>query len=223
MDRVILDQISFDVDREELRKLLRISPDTKEALNFYSLFEIAAAIARPKAAFLIASPLSVCDNKVEINGVRFTSRLLRDNLERSAVVFPYVATCGSKLEDWSRNMNSLLKSFWAETIMLAALGCAIKHLNVYLKERIGEELRLSSMNPGSLAEWPLSEQATLFYLLGESAEAIGTSLSDSMVIRPLKSLSGIHFVSEDGFVNCSLCPRKDCSGRRAPYDKGLYT
>jgi len=43
-----------------------------------------------------------------------------------------------------------------------------------------------------------------------------------MVIQPLKSVSGIQFVSEEGFVNCSLCPRENCPGRRADYDAGLY-
>jgi len=54
--------------------------------------------------------------------------------------------------------------------------------------------------------------------LGDSAKAIGTRLTEKMVIQPLKSVSGIQFVSEEGFVNCSLCPRQGCPSRRAPYD-----
>jgi hypothetical protein len=43
-----------------------------------------------------------------------------------------------------------------------------------------------------------------------------------MVIRPLKSVSGISFVSEKGFTNCSLCPRERCPTRRAEYNADLY-
>ena len=39
---------------------------------------------------------------------------------------------------------------------------------------------------------------------------------------PLKSVSGIQFISDEGFVNCSLCPREPCKGRRVPYDASLY-
>jgi hypothetical protein len=152
-----------------------------------------------------------------ISGVPFTSRVLRVNLEHAGIIYPFVATCGIEIEEWSQKMNGMLHSFWADAIQLMALGSAVSRLEVYLKERL-ECAELSSMNPGSLADWPLAQQAPLFEVLGDAAEAIGVSLTESMVIRPLKSVSGIQFVSEEGFVNCRLCPREHCPGRRAPYD-----
>ena len=95
-------------------------------------------------------------------------------------------------------------------------------LELYLKEKLVKGARLSSMNPGSLTDWPLENQAALFSILGNATETIGVRLTDKMVIRPLKSISGIYFVSEEDFVNCSLCPRLDCTSRRAKYDAGLY-
>ncbi|MCU0577028.1 MAG: vitamin B12 dependent methionine synthase [Desulfobacterota bacterium] len=222
MDQVILQGIPFDADERGLMELLRIRPGTKNASEFSSILAQAKTLARPKAAFGIATARTVDHDAVEIDGIRFTSRVVRINLEKAGVVFPFVATCGTELEDWSQGMTGMLHAFWADSLMLMALGSAVGVLESHLKERLGGGAALSTMNPGSLEDWPLGEQAALFRLLGDATEAVGARLTDKMVIRPLKSVSGISFVSEEGFTNCSLCPRQGCDSRRAPYDAGLY-
>lgn len=221
MDRVVLDDIPFDVKEGALIELLHVRPGTGTAAEFSSIFAAARDLARPKAAFGVADAHVSGHDVVEIDGVRFQSRVLNVNLGDAGVVFPFVATCGIELEDWARGMTGTLRAFWADSIMLMALGCAVSALESHLKELLGGAA-LSTMNPGSLEDWPLAEQACLFRLLGDAAQAVGVRLSDKMVIRPLKSVSGISFVSEEGFTNCSLCPRKGCESRRSPYDAGLY-
>jgi hypothetical protein len=222
MDRIILDDIPFATDPEGLARLLRIQPGSRNASEFSKILQDAIAVARPKAAFAVAVAHMRGDTIVEIGNVILNSLILRINLEKAGIVYPFVATCGTELEEWSRTLRDMLHSFWADSIMLMALGCAMGHLDAYLKQRIGNEAILSSMNPGSLPDWPLAEQAALFSLLGDGASAIGARLTDKMVIHPLKSVSGIHFVSEEAFINCSLCPRLNCSSRRADYDTDLY-
>ena len=78
------------------------------------------------------------------------------------------------------------------------------------------------MNPGSLADWPLEEQRHLFRLLGEPRKAIGVELTESFLMVPIKSVSGLRFPSGAHYENCQLCPRDPCPGRRAPYDPDLY-
>lgn len=222
MDRIVLDHIPFDVDEKDLSRVLGIQRDSIHASEFSKIMEEARSLAKPKAAFAVATATPAGENTVEIGGVLFTSRVLRINLDKAGIVFPFVATCGTELDEWSLNIKDMLQTFWADAIMLMALGCALNHLRAYLKERLGESAKLASMNPGSLDDWPLEEQANLFSLLGNCAPAIGIVLNESMLIRPLKSISGIQFVSEEGFVNCSLCPRQECPLRRAVYNKGLY-
>lgn len=221
MERIILDGIPFDVDEHGLMELLRIRQGSGNAAEFSSILVHAKQVARPKAVFGVASARTTGHDVVEIDGVSFQSRVLHVNLDKAGVVFPFIATCGSELEEWSQDMTGMLRSFWADSIMLMALGCAVSALESHLRERLGDA-SLSTMNPGSLEDWPLEEQAALFRLLGDAANAVGARLSDKMVIRPLKSVSGISFVSEKGFSNCSLCPRPSCESRRAPYNAGLY-
>ena len=62
-------------------------------------------IARPKAAFRIGYVEARTDNSVTINGLTFNSRVLQVNLAEAHRVFFYLATCGTELEEWSRNLE----------------------------------------------------------------------------------------------------------------------
>ena len=78
------------------------------------------------------------------------------------------------------------------------------------------------MTPGSLKDWPLTEQRPLFKLLGDVEGEIGVRLMDSLMMYPKQSASGIIFPTEVRYENCQLCPMENCPGRRAVYDKNLY-
>ena len=216
MDSIILDHIPFNVDEVALMDILRIRSGSRNAAQFSTLFKEAIEIAVPKAVYAMTEAYILEGDAVEIGGVQFQSPLLCVNLEKAGTVFPFAATCGIELEEWSKKMHSVMHAFWADTIMLMALGCAVNRLEACLKEKVGSEA-LSSMNPGSLPEWAIEEQANIFALIGEKAATVGIRLTKNMIIRPQKSISGIYFVSENGFCNCSLCPRERCFVRRAPY------
>ena len=217
MERIILDQIPFNVEEPDLMKLLRIRPGSRNAVKFSTLFKEAREIAVPKAVYTMGEAQILQGDAVEIGGIQFQSPLLCINLEKAGTVFPFAATCGIELEEWSKKMHNLMYAFWADAIMLMALGCAVSRLEVRLKEKVGNNEALSSMNPGSLPEWTIEEQANIFALLGEKAATVGIRLTKNMIIRPQKSVSGIYFISENGFCNCSLCPRERCFARRTPY------
>ena len=156
-----------------------------------------------------------------IDGVILTSRVLKVNLEKAHRVFPFVATSGIELEEWSKSFNDLLEKYWVDGIKEFALRIAIEHLTDHLIERC-QPGKLARMNPGSLPDWPLQQQRPLFDLLGKGPEAIGVKLTDSYLMMPIKSVSGIWFPTEESFESCQLCPREKCPGRRAPYDANLY-
>jgi cobalamin-dependent methionine synthase I len=126
-----------------------------------------------------------------------------------------------ELEEWSKSVDGMLEQYWAETIKEMTVRANIGHLNDYLTERY-QPGKLSRMNPGSLPDWPLSEQKPLFAVLGEGPAKIGVQLKDSFLMVPVKTVSGIFFPAEERFESCMLSQREKCPGRRAPYDPELY-
>jgi len=218
---MILDQIPFQPDREALMQRLHIKPGSSDASEFAELVQQAQTIAKPKVVFQQAAITERNHDELLIGGSQFNSRVLRINLQDTQQVFIYVATCGVELEAWANQLTDMIHSFWSGAIREAALYAATDHLGIYLDEyyHLGH---LSTMHPGSLTDWPITEQRPLFDLLGDVKGAIGVELTGSLLMVPTKSVSGITFPTEADFQSCQLCQREDCPNRLAPYDEMLY-
>ena len=186
------------------------------------LVNIAQVIGKPKGMYKVGYVESKSNDSVVVDGIVFKSRVLRVNLEQVYKVFPFIVTCGTELEEWARSKDDLLHRFWAESINEMALHSVLQFLENYLLDQYPFE-HISMMNPGSLEDWSLQEQRGLFALLGNPDTAIGVRLTDSLLMVPTKSVSGVWFPSEASFENCQLCPRENCPGRRAIYNENLYT
>jgi hypothetical protein len=186
-----------------------------------ALAEEAERVGRPRAMYRIAGVDRRSEAGTVIDGVAFASRVLAVNLEKAHQVFPYVLTCGPELQAWSDGLGDPLAQYWAETIKELSLGCATAFFLAEVEEafQVGAS---SIMNPGSLPDWPLAQQGPLFRLLGDVTAAIGVALSESFVMMPTKSVSGILFPTTSDFASCQLCPRGECPNRHAPYDPGLF-
>ena len=221
MEPVILDDIPFALDVDALMRRLHIAPDGATADEFRDLARRAQGIARPKAMYREAYVGARDDAGVIIEGIRFSSRVLRVNLENIYRIFAYVATCGRELHAWAESLDDMLYRFWAEEIKIVAVGAATRALNEHLAARYSPG-RTATMPPGSLSDWPLREQRPLFALLGDPTAAIGVELTPSCLMVPNKSVSGIRFPTEERFESCQLCQNMDCPNRRAPYDAGLW-
>ncbi len=221
MDSFVLDNVPFQIDTGQLYKNLRIKEGSELVARLNHLVDKAQAIGRPKASYKVAFIESRGNDRVIIDGMMLTSRVLRVNLEKAHRVFPFVATCGIELEEWSVSIDDMLERYWADVIKEMALRVALKHLNEHLIDHF-QPGKISRMNPGSLPDWPLPEQQQLFALLGGGPASIGIKLTDSFLMIPIKSVSGIWFPTEESFESCRLCPREKCPGRRAPYDSDLY-
>ena len=221
MQGIVLEQIPFHVDLGVLSQKLCV----REGMDYFEdlehLFREAERIGKPKAFYKLSFIEAKEDSHVVIDGVILRSRVLRVNLEEVHRVFPYVATCGIELEEWSNGIESTLKRYWAEGIKEAALRLAIDFMERDILERFQPGI-IASMSPGSLEDWPIEEQRPLFSILGGPKRVIGIHLSESLQMVPTKSVSGICFPAEVSFSSCQLCPREICPSRIAPYNRVLY-
>ena len=216
----ILAEIPLQLDEHEVFAHLRVSPESDDALQVRKLIAQVLAVARPKAAYRVCYVGERGADTVEIEGITFTSRVLRVNLDKVHRVFAYVATCGRELDAVDVG-DDPLREYWLAEMKVMALRAA----SAYLKEHLDTTYqpgKMSGMAPGSLTDWPITQQTHLFALLGNVEQAIGVRLTDSFLMVPVKSLSGIYFPTEVTFQSCQLCPRPDCPGRSAPYQPHLW-
>ncbi|OHD74451.1 MAG: hypothetical protein A2177_16040 [Spirochaetes bacterium RBG_13_68_11] len=218
---IVLDDIAFRVDRQQLSKRLGVDCGDDLGAELAALVSDAERLGRPRVMYRLAGVDERDESETVIDGVTFASRVLAVNLRPAHQVFPYVLSCGAELQAWSERFADPLAGFWAETIKEFSLGSAMARFLAHVEDvfHVGAS---SIMNPGSLPDWPLREQAPLFRLLGDVAGAIGVTLSESFVMLPTKSVSGILFPTDSAFASCQLCQREACPNRRAPYDPGLF-
>ena len=151
---------------------------------------------------------------------RFKSRIMQVNLQAVRRAFPYAVSCGRELYDLARSMEDELDRWRVDSFSQYSMRAVDAEMTRVLKEtyHLGHMAR---MNPGSLPEFPITCQRGLFRLLEGGADEIGLELTDSCLMLPYKSVSGIAYETEATFENCMLCPRENCPTRRAPYDASM--
>ncbi len=220
MKTTLLTDIVYEPDVQALSGQLRVK-NARDLSDLTRLAGEARQIARPKAAYRAVYLQELDDDHVRIDKVTLTSRVLAVNLKDTHRVFLYMATCGTELNDWAHELTDMVHQFWAEEIKVRALRAAVQALTADI-DRVYAPGKTSIMNPGSLADWPLAQQRPFFRLMAEAAEALSVTLSDSCLMTPNKSVTGIRFAVEGRFESCQLCPMPECPGRRAPYDADLY-
>ncbi|HBV88551.1 MAG: vitamin B12 dependent methionine synthase [Desulfosporosinus sp.] len=217
MEPVVLDNIYFEADLQSLVNELHVNSFYFN--EFKRLVEQASAIARPKAVYKKTVLESSGDNYVVVEGAKLNSRVVKVNLKGISEFFPAIVTCGKELSEWANSFDDMLINFWANALAEKAMRLAKEALEVHLKEKYQIEA-IAQMNPGSVIDWNIQEQRKLFEIIGDVKELIGAELTDSSLIIPMKSISGIWFPN-DTYENCILCSR-ECPNRKAVYDPKMY-
>ncbi|MBN2502099.1 MAG: hypothetical protein JXB38_15050 [Anaerolineales bacterium] len=222
METKIIDTIPLKVDFEALCQSLRIRPDTERAAELKQLVEQAELIARPKAMYRLGFIEEKGEDYIVVDGLPFKSRILRVNVGETQRVFFFIATCGEELDSWSSSRPSMILRYYADVIQEIALRQVSEALaaDIEANYRPGQT---AMMTPGSLDDFPLSEQMGVFAMLGDPRTSIGVDLNDSYLMKPMKSVAGVMFSTQFDFESCQLCPREVCQNRRSPYQPELLT
>jgi hypothetical protein len=216
-------EIPFALNTNQLFEYLRIKPGTDRAKEFEDLVNEVRIIGKPKALYKVSFIDEKGEGTITLDGVTFTSLALRKNLDSIERVFPYVATCGTEIDDIEIEQGDLQKKIWISLLKGNLLQTSMQFLREHLTKRYRVS-NLSSMNPGSgdASVWPFEQQRELFSMCGDVEELIGVRLTKSMVLVPDMSVAGILFPTEADFQSCQLCHRENCRFRRAPFDRELW-
>ncbi len=215
----ILENMHTSISLDVVRKRLHMKKDG-DVSEIQPLIDVAVTLIEPRALYDVRYIEEKLEDTIIVDGVRFKSRVLRKNLDRVERIFPFVITLGSKLGEKQSASSDLLENFYLDTIGNVALNSARKQLKRHLETQFAIE-KISSMAPGSLSDWPIEEQGPLFNLLGDVHASIGVKLTDSLLMIPAKSISGVYFPTDVSFFSCQLCPRERCESRKAKYDPKL--
>ena len=222
MKYTFFDQYERHFDEKDVLKSLHMPEDHPFGESIAALLERTDRIACPKAFFIECEVEQIEDGVVTVARHDFYSPILCKKLEGAKVVYPYLSTCGRELADFGLELTDMMEKYASDAVMefyrrqidVIAKG-AVENL-------LPEKTVVSTSNPGSLIDWHISEQKTLFDLFGEAGERSGVVLNDSYLMFPVKSVAGIAFGSSGVMHDCELCQKENCPGRKAAFNMKAY-
>ena len=125
----VIDNIPVKLELDDVVKKTRIrsmNDDFKEIID--ELLTIARPIAKPKALFEISRVENRQGDSLEIENRKFTSHVLRINLDKVDKVFPYIVTCGREVDEIEIPEHQLIKYYFMDQIKELIVRSALSYL-----------------------------------------------------------------------------------------------
>ncbi len=201
---------------------LSFFPGLNEDAEYYDdmkdFLDKAFEVGWPKAVYRESFVGEIGDKRAKLGGVYFKGPLAAEMLGKVHKAFPYVASCGSELDALAASYRATdpLLNYYADVFNQNLADLMSGKVKEDIALRYGIE-QVSSINPGSLPTFHIREQAPLFKLLEPGPDQIGVRLTDSYLMLPVKSVSGILYPASQEWFSCMRCARKNCPGRRAEF------
>ena len=132
----------------------------------------------------------------------------------------FVATVGSGYFQWSDAVgrrDDMFQTYAMDCVGSQIVESVADYMEIVLQQEIDPSgfKRTNRFSPGYCG-WHVSAQPALFSLFGES-KPCGIELTDSCLMLPMKSVSGVIGVGSDVRYlpyTCGICDKKDCYKRK---------
>lgn len=192
MGIILIDQLPFYLDEDMLIEKLKLRKRKGMLEMLNKLMKKALKTAKPKGMYFEAYIEDRTEDSFMIKGEIFNSKILAEATKKNEKVYPYIITCGEEIEEAYFKTDDLMEKYIMDGIINSILDCATICVSKDLQERYGLD-NIAYHIPGALDDWPLDEQQKLFRLFGDEANKIGVKLSDSNIMKPGKSVSGVYY------------------------------
>jgi len=218
-----IDKTRIKIDPGALLKLLgeqegMIDAHTTGLLEKY--ITECLRISAPSGAFVLLEALdSASTEEITIPGLVFDSgKIIPKMLRHSETYVFFLVTAGPKPEELARSLiaeGNYLEGYIVDLVASALVDSSADQIQEQIR-KIAKEGGMSITNrysPG-YCSWNVEEQQKLFSLFPE--ECCGISLSESSLMNPVKSISGIIGVGSQvkyRDYTCEICSMLHCQFR----------
>jgi hypothetical protein len=187
------------------------------------LLKEAEEICSIKAQYSIFENLEFenTDKSVKISNVRFQIKnIVFSQIKKSDSAAVFLCTAGAEIGMRSRKAmheRDLLRSYIFDVIGSEIVEAAADIMqNELEKAAIASGKKITNRYSPGYCGWDVAEQHRLFRLMPDNF--CGIRLTESALMDPVKSISGIIGIGENVRLNpytCNMCDMKDCIYRKA--------
>ena len=218
----------LDIDLKQIEKVLGYGEGSDRDIVDYLVAEILSEpdlFAGIKAEYKIYDDIEFIDRdkSLTINNINFEiNKILFGELRKADSLAFFLCTAGAEIGARSRKSmaeGDPLKGYIYDMLGSLAVDAAADLMQAELEKKIvfsGKKIT-NRYSPGYCG-WHVSEQHKLFRLLPDNF--CGIRLTDSALMNPIKSISGIIGIGKSVRYNqhtCSLCDMKECAYRELKF------
>lgn len=180
------------------------------------MFEEIVRFCRPVCGYTIYEGGLYEKGRVRIGDTIFnTGVIIATAMKEAQYMAVFTATLGAVFDNWLRTINKeddIVKEFVANSMgSILAEGVVSNLMKRLETEMMAFDLKISNNYSPGYCDWALSEQKELFSIL--PAGISGIQLTDSCLMLPVKSVSGIVAIGRDAkkrAYKCDICQMKNC-------------
>jgi hypothetical protein len=156
------------------------------------------------------------DFSLEFHGLSLQiGKIIFQQIINSSQVAIFICTAGNKIHDMSREFmknDDMLKGYVYDLFGSLVVESAMDIIQENLANKLlSSGLKITNRYSPGYCGWNIAEQKKLFSILPESF--CGVSLTDSCLMIPIKSISGLIGIGENvGYSSytCNLCDSENC-------------
>lgn len=192
-------------------------PDAYTTEITLSLLQEATQHVHPRIYVEISEGVTDSHTLIIGNAIFHPGPTILQQFKSANRYYTFIETAGQEYEDWKSEPEKAADPL--QQYILDSLGtCIIEGCTRYLLRWITRQIpqgwgKTLPLSPGH-CEWATHEQQQLFALF--SSQPLPVSLTDSCLMLPIKSASGIIGIGENipkTPVPCQLCNKTDCFRR----------
>lgn len=171
--------------------------------------------------------INTYNDTIQINDLTFSpSKIVVTQFKNATFLALFVCTAGKRISEYSKQIASegdSLLSYIFDVIGSLTVEKAMNKIQKTLEQKMQEnELYISDRFSPGYCEWSVAEQQLLFSLLPNNF--CGITLSDSFLMSPIKSVSGMIAIGkglkQKGY-QCHWCNDKSCMYGRIKRQKKI--
>jgi hypothetical protein len=156
------------------------------------------------------------NKKISINDVVFNTHLIvTRHLDRATSIAVFVCTAGNEVSKWAAEYNNKgnpIHAYIIDSLGSIAVERAMNVMQDKMKTQMqGMGLRITNRYSPGYCNWPTKDQKLLFGLLPD--RFCGVTLTDSLLMKPIKSISGFIGIGKDVSYKkytCNFCKDTHC-------------
>ncbi len=190
-------------------------PEPMDAVHD-DMLKQATQLMRAKTEVKLIHGGEFTDRQLMIDGVTFQlEQTIFQMVKKASDVAFFICTLGPQIPAKIKALSEQglhLEAYILDLIASDAVDLAMDLVQNQLKDQLAaEELNLTNRYSPGYCDWNVQDQKKLFRILPGHFTKV--SLTESCVMHPMKTISGIIGIGKDvkfNPYNCEVCRRKDC-------------